>query len=140
MLNELEKRKPDFVEHDSVRVELADGGRWALPKPWLEVRPIFKDGVATRSRCLLAYGQPIDDLVGMIGGLDGFGEVACVVATLAGYLLRRNYELVDDELDELLAFMPDDVMSFAWISIVVDIATGRYGRRWGTGAANVAES
>jgi hypothetical protein len=132
MLSELQKRKPDLAEHDSVRVTFADGQGWLIPTPWLVFHPVFENGVATHCYRSLGYGAPIDDLVAMIAGLDDFDVIASASATLAGCLLRLQYNLTDDELDQLLAIRADDVESSAWMTTVVEIATGHYGRRVGS--------
>ncbi len=129
MLDELAKRKPELVERDSVRVVFGDGQAWAIPKPWLEIRPIFKNRVARGSYRALAYGPPIDDLVEVIKDLGGdVYATAVAVATAAAALLRRNYDLTDAELDQLLNYRPDDVSTFQWVGHVVEIAAGMHGR------------
>ncbi len=135
-VNEVEKRKPYFVEHDSVRVELADGQRWAFPLPWLAIRCKFVAGVATSPYRVIRYNESTDDLLAMLADVDGFPETASVVATLAGIMLRMNYDLVDEELDQVLAYRVDDTTSAAWVGTVVDIATGRRGRRRGIGVSD----
>lgn len=128
MLDETAKRRPGFLEGDSVRVELADGQRWAFPRPYLEIRPKFVDGVATTSYRALSYSRTTDDLLAMLADADGFMQTASIVATIAGILLRMNYDLVDDELDQILAYRADDPTSAAWVGTVVEIAMGRHGR------------
>jgi hypothetical protein len=131
MLNELEKQKTDLVERDSVRVKFADGQEWAILKPYLTVRPVFKDGVSTGTYRAFSYGQPVDDLLGMLAGADHADDVVSAAATLAGCLLRLQYDLDDNDLDQLLAFRVDSPESIGWVSRVVEIATGKFGRRIG---------
>ena len=138
MLNEVDKRGPDFVEHDSVRVELADGQQWAFPLPWLVVQPVFENGVAVRSYRRLGYDKTTDILVEMLADLDGPNDgpdaVASVTASLAASLLRMSYDLDEGDLDQLLAFRSDVAGSTDWMVNVVEIATGRHGVKRGTGA------
>jgi hypothetical protein len=63
----------------------------------------------------------------MLAEFEHFDEIAS--ATLAGRLLRTQYNLDDGELDELLAFRTDDVGSLAWMGHAVEIATGLCGAR-----------
>jgi hypothetical protein len=131
MLDEVRKRKPDLAEHDSVRITFADGQAWAIPKPFLEIRPAFRNGIAESAYCCLTYGYPVDGLVAAVAVLDGIDQIASVVATIAADLLRRNYDLVGDEFDRLLAYRVDDTESVKWIERVIEVATGRHGRRRG---------
>ena len=87
MLSELEKRKPDLAELDSVRVTFADGQPWLIPKPFLEVRPHFEQGVAKTAYMKLAYGRGVDDYIAALaelGDVDAMG--ATLVATIAAAL------------------------------------------------------
>ena len=44
MIDEKSRRKESFDQRNSVPVVLADGQTWHLPKPWLELHPVFRDG------------------------------------------------------------------------------------------------
>jgi hypothetical protein len=135
MLDEWEKRKGALLATDQVGVKFADSQEWAIPKPFLEIRPVFEQGVAKRAYRAFAYGPPIDDLVAAVAHAEGHDVVVSVVASLAAALLRRNYDLTEDELDQLVAYRVDDAPSFAWVKSVVEITAGRYGYRKGDGNA-----
>lgn len=128
MLDEVAKRKPEtFDEANSVRVVLADGQEWAFPKPWLVVRPVFRDGRVVTRYNVLTYGQAVDDLIEAVAGSDSAVEHICSVASLAAYFLQWHYTLVDAELDQLLAYRSADPESMNWLKRVMEIATGSDG-------------
>ena len=131
MLDELAKRNPNFDERNSVRVVLADGQSWALPKPWLELRPGFKDGKSAAAYPVFSYGPEIEVLVTLISETEGFLEQILGIATLGARLLQSNYNLTDADLDQLLAYRRDDAASIAWGAAVIEIATGRSGPKVG---------
>ncbi len=127
LIDEKERRKPNFDERNSVAVQFCDGSRWWVPKPWLEIRPRFEGGAAQTCYPVYTCGERLDALLEAIGQVDGnYAEIAAA-ATLAAELLRWHYDLADDELDRLLAFRPADPSSFDWATQVVRIATGRSG-------------
>ena len=63
MLDEAAKRKPNFDERNAAPVVLADGQTWYVPKPWLEVRPVFRGGKAVRAYPVLTCGPELDALI-----------------------------------------------------------------------------
>lgn len=132
MLSELERRKPNFDEVNSVRVVLADGQRWALPKPWVEIRPVFRNGAAVDVQVSLTYGPHIDALIASVGVAETWGQMVSAVASLAAWMLCWHYDLADDDLDELLAYRVGDPVSSAWIEQVTETATGRSGPKAGS--------
>lgn len=128
MLDEVAKRKPDlFDEGNSVRIVLADGQAWAFPKPWLVVRPIFREGRVVSRYNVLTYGPAVDDLIEAVAGSDSAVDHICAVASLAAYFLQWHYDLVDSELDQLLAYRAADEASMNWLKRVMEIATGSEG-------------
>jgi hypothetical protein len=137
VLNELEKRRPDFAG-DSVPVKFADGQEWAVPKPWLTIKPIWGENhVAVATNRVRTYKDPeINAVIALISELNEPTEIVSGLATLAGCLLRLNYDLTEEDLDTLLAFDPDDAESMAWFAGVIETATGIRGRRSGKELAN----
>ncbi len=131
-LDEFSKRKPNFEERNSTAVALADGQTWWIPKPWLEIRPVFQDGKAVNNYPVFTYGRELDDLIEAISSAEGVCDQLVGVATLAAYLLRWHYYLEDLELDRLLAFRRADVDSQAWVNAILRIATGRNGPKVGS--------
>ena len=96
MIDEKAKRKPNFDERNSAPVVLADGQTWFVPKPWLEIRPVFRKGKAVTAYPVLTCGAELDALIEAMA--------ACEDLRRAGrrpsrrwrrYLLRWHYELTD---------------------------------------------
>jgi hypothetical protein len=127
MIDEAAKRKDNFDQRNAAPVVLADGQPWFIPKPWLEVRPVFRGGKPVNSYRVLTCGPELDALLEAIGECDDLDGQVMALASLAAYLLRWHYELTDEDLDGLLAFRCGDETSFEWMSQVISIATGRSG-------------
>jgi hypothetical protein len=129
MLDERAKRSLQFDERNSTWIDLADGGRWAFAKPWLEVHAAFRDGRAVASYPVLTYGPELDELVNAIDECRDNAALLIGAASLGAYLLRRNYDLSDEELDQLFAFRVGDPSSWDWAKAVIGVATGTSGSR-----------
>jgi hypothetical protein len=129
MTDERAKRKPGFDERNSAWITLADGARWAFPKPWLEVYASFRDGRAVSTCPVLTYGPELDELVNAVGECRENATLIIGAATLGAFLLRHNYDLSDEELDRLFAVRVDDPSSWDWARAVVEVATGCGGSR-----------
>ena len=127
MLDEPSKRKPNFDQRNSMSVVLADGQSWWIPKPWLEIRPVFRDGQAVTAYPVLTYNEALDELVQAIAVVEDIWEQVTAIASVAAWLLRWHYELTDHDLDQLLAFRRGDDVSLAWMQYVCNIATGQSG-------------
>jgi hypothetical protein len=128
MLDEVGLRKEEtFDEENSVRLVLADSQAWAIPKPWLQIRPIFRDGRVVTKYRVLTYGPAIDELIEAIAATETADEQVSAVASLAAYLLQWQYELTDADLDQLLAYMVGNEESMTWLKRVMEIATGSDG-------------
>jgi hypothetical protein len=124
---EAQCRKECFDEATSAPVVLADGQTWWLPKPWLEIRPTFRGGRSVGAYPVLTYGRELDELLDAVGKSDdGIVQIGAV-AGLGAYLLRQQYRLDDQDLDELLCFRVGDEASEGWACAVMDVATGRSG-------------
>ena len=81
---------------------IRDGERYFVPRPFLISDPDFKDGKCKRVEKTLSYGHDVDDLIAAIGNCEDSAAVMSGVATVAAALLRFNYDLSEDELDQLL--------------------------------------
>jgi hypothetical protein len=133
MIDEFDKRiYGKFDERNSVAIKLADGQDWFFPKPWLEVRPVFKDGVAVTSFRVPTSGPHLDKLIEAAGECENIDAQIVVIATLAAELLKYQYTLADHELDQLLAYRIHDPDSLRWLQEVIDVATGRSGPKVGS--------
>jgi hypothetical protein len=129
MFDERAKRHPEFDEPNSTWITLADGGRWAFPKPWLEIHATFRDGRAVASRPVLTYGPELEELIDAIDRCRDDAALLVGAASLGAYLLRRNYDLSDDDLDRLFAVRVGDPSSWEWAKAVIGLATGTSGSR-----------
>jgi hypothetical protein len=127
VLDEKTHRKPAFDEANSAPVVLADGQTWYLPKPWLEVRPVFRGGRAVDAYPTCSYGPVLDELIEAVAECEDPIPRIVAVASLAAYLLKLQYELSDTELDRLLAFRGADERSTDWLRAVFAIAVGQSG-------------
>jgi hypothetical protein len=127
MIDETAKRKPNFDERNAAPVVLADGQSWFVPKPWLEIRPVFRGGKPVSAYRVLTCGPELDELIEAMADADDLDGQVVAIASLAAYLLRWHYELNDDDLDQLLAFRCADESSLNWMREVFAIATGRSG-------------
>jgi hypothetical protein len=127
MIDEKTKRKPNFDERNATPVVLADGQTWHVPKPWLEIRPVFRGGKPVSTYRVLTCGAELDGLVEAIAAADDLDAQIIGIASLAAHLLRWHYELTDAELDKLLAFRCSDEKSLDWMRQIFAIATGRSG-------------
>jgi hypothetical protein len=131
VIDEVGKRKATFDEANSVWVTFADDQRFAVPKPWLEIRPVFRDGRAVNNFPALTYGPELEALIEAIGETDTFWAQLCFIATLGAKLLLHQYDLTDEDLDQLLAFRQDEPASMEWAERLIDIATGKSGPKVG---------
>jgi hypothetical protein len=129
MFDERAKRNPKFDERNSTWITLADGGRWAFPKPWLEIHASFRGGRAVASHPVLTYGPELEDLVNAIDQCRDDAALLVGAASLGAYLLLRNYDLSDDDLDRLFAVRVGDPSSWEWAKAVIGLATGTSGSR-----------
>ncbi len=129
MIDERTRRKSGFDERDIAWIVLADGGRWAFPKPWLEVRASFHSGRAASARSILTYGRELDELVQAITECRDDAALLIASASLGSYLLGHQYELSDDDLDRLFAVRVGDLDSWEWARSVIEVATGASGCR-----------
>lgn len=127
MLDEKFRRKETFDPRNSVPVMLADGQAWHLPKPWLEVHPVFRDGKVQSSYPVLTYGPDLDALVKSMAECEDNSSLLVGAASLGAYLLSQNYQLTDADLDQLFVFRIGDPSSHDWALAVMQVATGQSG-------------
>ncbi len=131
-IDEMARRRPDFL--DGVPVRLADGQQWVLPKP--KARFAFAgDGYSVQLSCGptitdedRAYQAAYDAHNAATEADEStFRDIVSAQMRLAGALLRRNYQLSDDELSSLIVFAYDetDAAYFEIKETVLSIALGR---------------
>jgi hypothetical protein len=136
VLDEKSRRKESFDQRNCVPVVLADGQAWHLPKPWLEVHPIFREGKAHSSYPVLTYGPELDALVKAMGECDDNSALLIGAASLGAYLLSQNYNLSDADLDQLFVFRIGDSSSRDWAMAVLQVATGQSGPKVSSGGVS----
>jgi hypothetical protein len=124
MIDEESRRREEFQEA-STWVTLADGQRWAIPKPYLAIFPTFRDGLAVESFQHLTYGPHIDAMMEAIRECEDLEGRLLKVLTMGAYLLHRNYDLSDAELEELFVYRLDDPASAEMVGAILDVAAGR---------------
>jgi hypothetical protein len=122
VLDEKALRRPGF--RDDVRVRLADGQEWALPKPRIRTgrrrNPDGSRSLAYRVESGEAYQRRLDEMYEATG-TDFF----LAVLDLAGMLLSENYDLTEDQIDEVLSLdfsdsaRPEDVAAREAIQHVI---------------------
>jgi hypothetical protein len=123
-IDEASRRREEFQEA-SAPVVLADGQTWHIPKPFIAIFPSFVDGRAVNGFRHLTYGPDLDAHMGAIREEEEPIDRLLLVLTLGAYLLRRNYDLTDDELDELFVYRMDDEQSAEMVKAILDVAAGR---------------
>jgi hypothetical protein len=126
MIDEQGKRRPECDEANSVAVRLADGQEWLFPRPMLELRAAFRDGKAVSAYPVRAYDRELEELVEALGQCTDDTALLCGAATLGAWLLARNYELTDDELNTLFVGRPSDPASWEWVQEVMAVATSSH--------------
>ena len=118
------RRRGDLDTELCTPITLADGQAWYFPRPWLEIRPIFREGKATARTRLLTCGDELDTLLEAIGTEEDGIAQALSILTLGAFLLLRNYDLADDELGRLFILRPGDPDSDRILHEILDVATG----------------
>jgi len=101
--DEAAKRRPSF-DSDSVPVELA-GVLVYLPKPRVMIRRRHDPSGKSTAEGHKSFGADYDALLDRVQAATGdLVELATALFEVAADLLRRNYEISEDELDSLLVF------------------------------------
>lgn len=129
------RRRADFDPSDgrSVPVRMADGQDWFLPKPFLELAPVFQNGMAVDRTRILTCGPELDALLEAIAAEPDGIKQALAVMTLGAFLLARNYDLEDEEYSRLFVHRVGDPESHDRLRTIVDVATGKLSRVFGKG-------
>jgi hypothetical protein len=123
VINELERRKPDWVEGDWA--VLADFQKWAFPRPKLRFRPMRVDGKIQVGGGRV-FGPEYDESLSIILGTkeaESF-EILTVKFDMAVRLLQSNYNLTDDETFDLLSLDLEDPASVERFDVVSNILAG----------------
>jgi hypothetical protein len=102
-MDEKALRRPEFSE--GPRVVLGDGQAWRFPKPRIRIVATADESGVMRGVPRLSHGLDHDRTVAKLFEQGDDSEVFAKVAEqvrLAAVLLRRNYDLTADQLDELI--------------------------------------
>jgi hypothetical protein len=105
-------------ESASHPIVLADGQPWYFPKPHLRLRGRFRAGRAVAFGPLVTDDPEWNQLREAVA--DNAEAPLLQVMSLAAYMLVRNYELLDGQLAELLAFEA----GMDWPSQVLAVCNG----------------
>jgi hypothetical protein len=128
-LIEQARRKADVDLEICTPITLADGQAWYFPRPWLEIVPHFQDGKAINRSRLLTCGPELDFLIEAIAQEDDYIRQILAVMTLGALLIKRCYDVTDEELSRLFTYRPNDPASEDMIAAIIDAATGGSGLR-----------
>lgn len=118
MLDEKALRRPDFTE--GVRLKLADGQEWEIPRPVYQIFPRFADDGSVTVHSKVTFGGEIDYFLDLDEAPEGTAIVDDIARRMSvmAKLLRRNYSLTNDDLGVLLSMNRRDPESAAmWLVI-----------------------
>lgn len=116
--DEKARRLPTF-DPDSVPADFG-GVTLHLPRPRVMIRRRRVPGGASRGEVIRTFGPAFDALIDAVELASAAGDVTDLAAALFDLgedLLRRNYNLTDEELDGLLTFDPMGGMSEPWATV-----------------------
>lgn len=127
MIDEKSLRKPGFNEENCVPVALADGQIFYFPRVWLELRPRFVQGRATEMKMVSSAGSELDSHLKAVetAAEAGEGDWAMEAASLAAFMLSKNYDLTDDVLSDILVFPINGPNAYELLRTIMDVARGR---------------
>ena len=121
-LNEKALRKDSFTE--GAVVKLADQQEWTFPKPTIELLPIITEGKAIFGPARPSFGQEYWELFETYAQAENSGETMAALLNLAIYIIRKNYDISDEDVVNLFPFVyGDDENSEMWGQIA-DVAMG----------------
>ena len=124
LLSELQLRRPTF-QADSVPVVMADGQPWYLPRPYVEFFPRYEEGKLVTVASETHLGPEFDRLVEAALPSDEGGVSFLAYFELTAFLLRLNYDLLDEAFGVLLRHRRNDEASVERMQAVLDVATGQ---------------
>jgi hypothetical protein len=109
-LDEKSLRKAGFSE--GIKITLADGQEWTLPKPRIRFMPRIVDGKVEIGGGL-SFGPEFDDKLDILFGvaLAEPSERLRVKFEVAVRLLAANYDLKPENFAELIVLEPGDLAS-----------------------------
>lgn len=105
-------------------VELSDGQRWLLPRPYLTLNPVFKDGEPTHTWMFYSYPPDLQNVLDRITAATNTDELVLATVALGAMQLRANYRLTDQELGQVLCYRVGDPASQEMLREFINVATG----------------
>src|SRR5579883_2937420 len=99
-LSERVRRRAEWSE--GVWVSFGEFGRWNLPRPTPVVRRDADGRAVAEYRVNGSVARGYADLVGGIADAESEGDFAEAALSMASALLLLNYDLVEDEVIDLL--------------------------------------
>jgi hypothetical protein len=121
-LTETAKRRPSF--EPGVPVLLEDGQQWQLPRPRIRWKMVVRDDVKIVEGHT-HFGPAFDALRERINASENDADYLGASFDSAAWLLRRNYELTEDEALSLLAYDGEDEANQAVWATIYDVIWGR---------------
>ena len=109
-LDEKSLRKHEFSE--GLKVTLADGQEWVLPRPRIRFKPQIKDGKVEIGGGP-SFGPEFDDKLDILFGVTEAdpAERLRVKFEVVVRLLATNYDLEPDDFGQLIVLEPGDPVS-----------------------------
>lgn len=125
-LIEQSRLKADVDPERLTFITLADGQEWGFPRPILEIHPIFSGGKTVDYTTHITMGPELDVLIQAIaaGEMDAVSQIQSVMLCGA-LLLKRNYDITDEELPRLFSYRAGDPASEEMIANIIAVATDK---------------
>jgi hypothetical protein len=131
-MNERELRRDEF-HPDSHPIEMADGQKWHFPRPRVRFATGFGGGRANVKTWVEHWDGFMDLLEEAARMPEGTGDWVSAHLSIAANMLLRNYDLSDQQLDELFGFETiDDLVQL--ILEVSRVAAGQSPKPSGDGS------
>lgn len=115
---------------DGLPITLCDGQPWHFPKPTTEFL-INDEGTAFEPVGRHTFGQTYWQLHEEWLESDGFPDTLNAMVKIAVYLLKRQYDLSNQQVSTLLRFIPEDDENQEMWKSIAEVASGKAGKPTG---------
>lgn len=115
---------------DGIAITLCDGQDWYLPKPTTEFL-INDEGTGLEPIGRHTFGQTYWRLHEEWIASDGFQDTLNAMIKIAVYLIKRQYELTNQQVSTLLRFIPEDEENQEMWKSIAEVASGKAGKPTG---------
>lgn len=124
--DEAARRRPGIDAAGSVPVRLADGNEWLVPRPRIDLVPVFKDGILADVGRRYSFGEAFYRKQAALADAAGgpAGPYLLAAFDLAIDLLGRNYDLDESDYQALIPYRDSDPASVAMWRAIVAVASG----------------